>query len=139
MYKNLAPLSDTRESIYAFQWELTATNRLEVIVVALRIGYEEQIRIVFDHVLAMQSIDEHINLITDRLRDVAYRVDVWKDEEWSVLWEVDSQFWSDVRSLHPDKTLKHYYMVGDEYLLDILSETAPTVNYLDKEEFISLV
>lgn len=134
-YKNLDKQSDTREAIYIPQWHLTSVNHLELIVVANRKGYDEQIQIVFDTIVAMQSRLESAALNSDGLRDDSYRGPVWSDPERGVIWEVESSFWKDVQERHMGKNLRHYYVVTDTHLLDILSETEPMIKHLEKDEW----
>lgn len=132
VYKNLAPFSDNKRG-YEIHWELNEGNRLEIWLESI---YEkEQIHISIGSVLAFQSIDESTALTLDNLRDNDFRSVSYGEGDYSVILEIASPFWDDIRQLYPDKQLHHYHVVSLHFLLDILSEEEPIVRKLEKNEW----
>lgn len=135
VYKNLAPFSDNRR-MYGIHWELSANNQLDIWLESNpHVSEKEQIYISIGSVLAFQSIDESTALTLDNLRDDDFRSVSYGEGDYSVILEVTSPFWNDIRQLYPGKQLHHYHVVSLHYLLDILSEEEPIVRKLDKHEW----
>lgn len=135
VYKNLAPFSDNRR-MYEVHWELSVNNQLDIWLESNpHVSEKEQIHISMGSILAFQSIDESTALTLDNLRDNDFRSVSYGEGDYSVILEIASPFWDDIRQLYSDKQLHHYHVVSLHSLLDILSEEEPIVRKLEKNEW----